>query len=69
MTREIIYPTFVVVLIASIWAMGWEKAHTDRLEEYRPRFSHYDEDGLTCEAEVDDPARSSVTSTFDVGDE
>lgn len=33
MAREIIYPTFVVMLIASVWALGWEKSHTDRLEQ------------------------------------
>ena len=33
MLRQIVYPTFVVVLIASVWALGWEKSHNDRVDE------------------------------------
>ena len=31
-TRKIIYPTFVVLLIASVWALGWEKSYNDVIE-------------------------------------
>ena len=33
MLRQIVYPSFVVVLIASVWALGWEKAHNDATEQ------------------------------------
>ena len=72
MAREIIYPTFVVVLIASVWALGWEKSHTDRLEDYRPRVTKYD-DGYSpyADEEIADEQQlpASVTSTFDPADE
>ena len=32
MLRQIVYPSFVFVLIASVWALGWEKAHSDLTE-------------------------------------
>jgi hypothetical protein len=68
MTREIIYPTFVVVLIASVWALGWEKSHTDQLEEYRPHFSQYDQE-LPEAIGANDPSATSVTSAFHPGDD
>jgi hypothetical protein len=33
MLRQIVYPTFVFVLIASVWALGWEKSHSDAVEQ------------------------------------
>ena len=33
MLRQIVYPAFVFVLIASVWALGWEKAHNDLVEQ------------------------------------
>jgi hypothetical protein len=69
MAREIIYPTFVVVLIASVWALGWNKSQSDAIERgFGPGISRnallesvYDEDARVGE---DAPGDSVTSSLF-----
>ena len=78
--REIIYPTFVVVLIASVWAIGWDKSHSNSTDgSYAPRVSHSDWIGTDSD-DVGDPSTNGgrvgggevgaepVTSTLSPGD-
>ena len=65
MVREIIYTTFVVMLIASVWALGWEKSHTDALER---DFGPVSAQSNWPDTDSDE-SRGLVTSTFDPEDE
>ena len=66
MVREIVYPTFVFVLIASVWALGWEKSHSDQMERgfWAPITPN-----PWIDAAPEEPSGQAVTSTFDFGDD
>jgi hypothetical protein len=64
MAREIIYPAFVFVLIASVWALGWERSYTDAVQEGIWPTATPNE---TVIIDRNQPAEA-VTSTFDPAD-
>jgi len=66
MAREIIYPSFVILLIASVWALGWEKSQTDAAERgFWPPIA----ENNWIDYDYEEPAAPALTSTLDPRDE